>query len=98
MADQVTHGMGTTREEADRQLEAMLLLIEPWTPEQWQTARALHQHIIGQGMVCFGSALSGRWSYELWTITQMRQQQELEATMQAMQPMSLDEFKRELAG
>ncbi len=97
MADQVTHGMDMTREEADHQLEAMLLT-EPWTPEQWQTARALHQHIIGQGAVCFDGPLSERWSYELWALPQMRRQQELEATMQAMQPMSLDEFKRELVG
>lgn len=86
-----------TREEANSQLEIMLLLVEPWTPEQWLQAEQLHQHIIGQGMACFDGPLAARWSYEQWELSLLRRQQAYAASSETMQPMSLADFKRELS-
>lgn len=88
--------MDMTREEADRQLEAMLLLTEPWTPEQWLQAEQLHQHIIGQGMACFDGPLAARWSHEQWTLPLQREQQAFAASIEVMLVMPLADFKREI--
>lgn len=78
-----------TRDEADRQLKAMLLLTEPWTPEQWRWAMELH-HIHAPGRFCFGKSwCSDRMFYE-WRVAPMRDFTDMPA-------MSLEDFKRELS-
>lgn len=99
MSDDIKADMpDMTREEASSQLEAMLLLTEPWTPEQWQTAKSLQRLSWEPGIVYFDGRLWRRQMDELWTLGQTHRQQEIEASMEAVQPMSLDEFKRELVG
>lgn len=88
--------MDMTPHGSDRQLKAMMLIEEPWTPEQWHLAEELHQHNIGLGTICFDGPLSARWSYEGWEVPRQRQLKVFTASLDAMPAMSLADFKREL--
>ncbi|MEL0028122.1 MAG: hypothetical protein VW625_05595 [Perlucidibaca sp.] len=67
----------------------MLLIAEPWTPEQWERAWHL-ERIYMHGRFCGGNdRMMSRMFYE-WFVAPMRDFSDLPA-------MSLADFKRELA-